>query len=60
MRQILSELKADVRGLVVSSGSDESAKIIDELRLPGTYSAASGGFTRSLYVTNEIQRFMES
>jgi hypothetical protein len=60
VRRALSGLRADVRGLVVSGSEDESKMIIGDLGFPGTFTAAAGGFTRSLYITNEIQRFIES
>jgi hypothetical protein len=60
VRQLLSSLPSNVRGLVVSGSEEESNDIIVKLRLPGTFIAATGGFTRSLYITNEIQQFIES
>ena len=60
VRQLLLGLPTSVRGLVVSGSEEESNRIITDLKLPGTFVAATGGFTRSLYLTNEIQRFVES
>ena len=60
VRQLLLGLPTSVRGLVVSGSEEESNRIIADLKLPGTFVAATGGFTRSLYLTNEIQHFVES
>jgi hypothetical protein len=55
---MLLSLRKDVKGLVVSSGETGAQNIIDDLDLPGTFSAASGGFTRCLFITGEIERFL--